>query len=175
MPTPLSLTPHESVVVRRSSPSELEVEVVWTSGGSRPPKHFHPSQDEHFEVLSGTLSVSLDGEERTLHAGDTLDIPRGTVHRMWNAGDEPARAVWRTTPAGRTEDWFRALDALHREGRVGRDGMPGPLAFGAYLTEYRDVMRLGGAPQPLLRGALWLLGAIGRLRGYRPGARVGIA
>ena len=41
-------------------------------------------------------------------------------------------------------------DALLVE--VGRDGMPSPLAFGAYLTEYSDVFRLGG-PQLLLRPA----------------------
>ena len=49
----------------------------------------------------------------------------------------------------------------------GRNGMPGPLAFGAYLTEYRDVFRLAG-PQPVLSPALKLLGALGRLKGYRP-------
>jgi hypothetical protein len=38
--------------------------------------------------------------------------------------------------------------------------MPGPLAFGAYLTEYRDVFRLAG-PQPVLVSALRLLGALG--------------
>jgi hypothetical protein len=47
--------------------------------------------------------------------------------------------------------------------------MPGPLAFRAYLTEYRDVIRLPG-PQPLVLGALRLLGMLGRLRGYRPQA-----
>jgi hypothetical protein len=46
--------------------------------------------------------------------------------------------------------------------------MPGLLAFGAYLTEYDDVIRLAG-PQPLVRGVLRLLGVLGRLRGYRPG------
>jgi hypothetical protein len=36
------------------------------------------------------------------------------------------------------------------------------------LTEYRDVFRLAARPRPLVRGALALLGVIGRLRGYRP-------
>jgi hypothetical protein len=85
---------------------------------------------------------------------------------MWNPGDEPVRAVWRTMPAGRTAEWFAALGELQRSGRVGPNGMPGPLAFGVYLTEYRDVIRLAG-PQPVVRRALGLLGAIGRLRGYR--------
>jgi len=45
--------------------------------------------------------------------------------------------------------------------------MPSVLAFGAYLTEYDDVFRLGG-PQLLLRPALAALGVVGRMRGYRP-------
>jgi hypothetical protein len=75
---------------------------------------------------------------------------------------------WRTTPAGRTEQWFRAIDRLIREGRVGSGGMPGPLAFGVLLSEYRDVFRLASGPDWLLRPALATIGLIGRLRGYRP-------
>jgi mannose-6-phosphate isomerase-like protein (cupin superfamily) len=162
----LKLTPHESVTIREHSDAALVVEARWGAGGSAPPGHFHPDQDEHFEVLEGQLSVRVDGEERTLEPGEAIDIPRGTVHRMWNGGQVPARALWRTEPAGRTAEWFAALDGLQRSGRVGRDGMPSVLAFGAYLTEYSDVFRLGG-PQALLRPALAVLGAVGRLRGYR--------
>ncbi|MEX2253777.1 MAG: cupin domain-containing protein [Thermoleophilaceae bacterium] len=164
------LTPHEWVQVRRQTPELLEVEGNWAAGGSPPPKHFHPGQDEAFEVLAGSLETWVDGRQATLSEGETLEIPRGAVHRMWNPGDEPARALWRTSPAGRTADWWADLSALRESGRVGKDGMPGPLAFGAYLTEYRDVIRLAG-PQPLLRPALLGLGVIGRLRGYRPAGR----
>lgn len=161
----LKLTPTESVEVRSSGPDGLEVEATYGPMGSPPPKHLHPEQDEHFEVISGAMKVKIDGEERTLSAGGQIDIGRCQVHQMWNAGSEPARVRWVTSPAGRTEQWFRAIDALHREGRVGRNGMPGPLAFGVMLTEYRDVFRLGG-PDWLLRPALATLGAIGRARGY---------
>ena len=85
---------------------------------------------------------------------------------MWNAGDEPARMLWQTRPAGRTEEWFRSIDALHREGRVGSNGMPGPLAFGVLLTEYRDVFRLAVGPEPVVRAGLAMLAVLGRLRGY---------
>jgi mannose-6-phosphate isomerase-like protein (cupin superfamily) len=162
----LKLTPHESVTIREHGEAALVVEARWGAGGSAPPGHFHPDQDEHFEVLEGRLTVRVDGEERTLEPGESIDIPRGTVHQMWNGGEVQARALWRTEPAGRTAEWFAALDGLQRSGRVGSDGMPSPLAFGAYLTEYSDVFRLGG-PQLLLRPALAVLGAIGRLRGYR--------
>jgi quercetin dioxygenase-like cupin family protein len=162
----LKLTPSESVTVREDTPGALEVEGRWGPGGTPPPKHFHPSQDERFEVTAGELHAWVDGEERVLRAGDVLEIPRGTVHQMWNPGPAEARAIWRTTPAMRTASWFRAIDAVHRSGRVGSNGMPGPLAYGVMLSEYRDVFRLAG-PDLLLRPALAALGAIGRARGYR--------
>jgi len=85
---------------------------------------------------------------------------------MWNESGETTETIWRTLPARRTEQWFRAIDAVRREGKVGKDGMSGPLAFGVYLTEYRDVFRLAG-PDWLLRPALAALGLVGRARGYR--------
>lgn len=166
MPKALRLTPTESVTVVQSTPELLEVSVDYRPMGSPPPKHLHPAQDERFRVESGTLRMRIEGEERELAAGDEAEIPRGVVHQMWNSGSEPVRAVWQTMPRLRTEQWFEAIDALHREGRVGKDGMPGPLAFGVLLTEYRDVFRLAVAPDPVLRPALGVLGAVGRARGY---------
>jgi len=165
MPETLRITPHESVEIRSSTPEALELEVTYGPGGKPPPRHWHPNQAEHFAVLEGHVRARVDDEDRDLGPGATLDVPRGTVHQMWNPGDAPARLTWRTSPGGRTEQWFRAIDALHREGRVGSDGMPGPLAFGVLLSEYRDVFRLAG-PEVLLRPALGLLGLIGRARGY---------
>ncbi|HEV2726759.1 MAG TPA: cupin domain-containing protein [Solirubrobacterales bacterium] len=160
----LKLTPIESVEIRSADADQLEVLVTYLPGDP-PPKHFHPEQDERFEVLEGTVRVELDGGVRDLRIGDSLEIPRGAVHRLWNPEEEAARAIWQTTPAGRTEQWFRALDALNREGPTGKNGQPGPLAYGVMLSEYRDVFRLAG-PDFLQRPALGLLATLGRARGY---------
>jgi hypothetical protein len=50
---------------------------------------------------------------------------------------------------------------------VDAKGMPGPLAFGVYLTEFRDVFRLGNAPDLFTRPVLATLAVIGRARGYK--------
>jgi quercetin dioxygenase-like cupin family protein len=163
--TTLKLTPTESVTVRSAAADALDVEALYGPGGSPPPKHLHPAQAEHFEVLEGALNTRVNGTERVLGSGDTLDIPAGAAHQMWNAGSEPARVRWRTIPAGRTLEWFEALDRLQREGRVLKSGIPSPLAMSVLLTEYRDVFRLAG-PDPVLRTAFAMLAQIGRLRGY---------
>jgi len=173
MPDRLKLTPSESVTIKTSTPGPLEVEGEYGPGGGAPPAHFHPSQDEHFEVIEGTLRVRVDGDERELSQGQTLDIPRGTKHQMWNPHVEPARVLWRTSPAGRTEQWFRSIDRLHRGGRVGKNGMPGPLAFGALLSEFGDVFRLAVGPQVVIRPLVSVLGVAGRARGYRVEASAG--
>jgi mannose-6-phosphate isomerase-like protein (cupin superfamily) len=167
----LKITPTESVTIRRTTPELLEVESTYGPAGKPPPRHLHPDQDEHFEVLAGRMRARVGDEDRILESGDTLDVPRGMLHQMWNPGDQPARMLWQTRPAGRTEDWFRSIDALHREGRVGSNGVPGPLAFGVLLTEYRDVFRLAVGPEPLVRPVLALLGILGRVRGYSATAR----
>jgi quercetin dioxygenase-like cupin family protein len=134
----LSITPHETVTILTETPELLAVEVRYTEGGRKPPPHLHPAQDEHFEILEGTLHAKVGGTDRVLGAGDTLDVPRGTVHTMW-AQDGPVRARWEVRPAGRTAEWFRTID---RE-------QPGLRGFAKLLREYDDVFRLAGPARAL--------------------------
>jgi quercetin dioxygenase-like cupin family protein len=107
----IHLGPNQDLRVVSSTPQRLVLEARWRQGGP-PPAHLHPSQEEHFEVLEGELMVALGDEPpRHLHAGDTLEIPPGTVHRMWNALPGEARAAWEVMPALRTEELFRTIDA----------------------------------------------------------------
>jgi len=58
----LQLTSHEAIEVVSVDAERLEVVATYAPGGERPPAHRHPRQDEHFEVLTGTLRVELEGE-----------------------------------------------------------------------------------------------------------------
>jgi quercetin dioxygenase-like cupin family protein len=136
----LELTPGESVEVVSADENGLVVEATYAAGGERPPAHQHPNQDEHFEVLEGTLRVELAGAVKEYAAGEGFDVPRGTVHRMSNDGLEPARVRWTTSPAGRTLDWFRELEATQR--RVGDSKLKRALAFPPLLYKFRDTFRL---------------------------------
>jgi len=44
-------------------------------------RHSHPDTDEFFLVLSGSLTITLDGEEVVLAPGDSHVVPRGTYHQ----------------------------------------------------------------------------------------------
>jgi uncharacterized cupin superfamily protein len=133
--TQFQLSPTQILTVVERGDSFV-VDAEWQPGGTgEPPNHLHPEQDEHFDVLEGELAVEVGGQPRTIRAGDTLDIPRATPHKMWNASDAPARARWATTPAGRTEEWFALIDSVNR-GTVDGSAMP------AKLEEYADTFRL---------------------------------
>ena len=138
----LKLGPHDSLEVRSSTAEALEVVASYRPLGSPPPAHLHPSQDEHFEVLEGSMRALVDGEELELPEGAEVDILRGQVHQMWNPGKEQARVRWVTAPGGRTEEWFRTLDSLFGEGGAIAEGRD--VDFGALLEEYADVFRLAG-------------------------------
>jgi quercetin dioxygenase-like cupin family protein len=62
----LTIRPTESVTVRENTPEMLEVEANYGSASREPPKHYHPSQDEHFEVLEGSIRVRAGDDQRTL-------------------------------------------------------------------------------------------------------------
>lgn len=153
MTTTLTLNGSEALVVRDSTADRLEVEATYQPHGERPPKHLHPHHDESFTVLAGTLRVGFADHERDFAAGESFVVPRGTVHHMWNPGDEPAVARWLSTPAERVEPFFTAMDRLHREGRAGLVGLAG------VLHAYRDVMR---PASPLTRAAVRVLGPLSR-------------
>ena len=162
----LKLTDSESVEIVGSGAQGLEVEATYGPGGSAPPKHLHPAQDERFRVIEGRIRAVAGEQQRELEAGDELEIPRGVAHQMWNPYEEPARVSWTTSPAGRTADWFRAVDALVRAGRAG--GVGGALSFGALLDEYDDTFRLAVGPTPVVGVAVKALGFAGRLTGHGP-------
>ncbi len=55
--------------------------------------HRHPG-DQWAAVQEGEVTLTIKGQEpRTLKVGDSVYIPRGTVHRNQNLTDKPARSI----------------------------------------------------------------------------------
>lgn len=136
----LKLGPATTLTIVEKTAGQLAVEAVYGPGGSPPPNHLHPDQDEYFKVLEGSMQVRMgDAVELEIFSGNDLEVPRGTPHTMWNGSAKPARLRWVTAPAGRTEEWFRALDAIQRQNEEGHSD---PQALARLLEEYSDVFRL---------------------------------
>ncbi len=49
----------------------------------------HDNRSEVWEVISGTLTVVLNGKELALEKGETINIETGDIHTMANLGSEP--------------------------------------------------------------------------------------
>jgi quercetin dioxygenase-like cupin family protein len=128
--------------------------------GEKPPEHYHPFQEERFEVASGRVTVRLDGRERTHAAGERFSVSPEVVHTMWNAGPEPAELVWETRPALKTDALLERLWGLPDK--------PGPLELAVVARAYDDEFRLPRPPRAVQRVLFGALAALGRLRGHRP-------
>lgn len=145
----------------------VRVEAVYTTPTRfRPPVHYHPRQEERFEVLSGTLRAVVDGEERSYGAGAAFTVPPGTPHEMWSE-EEGVRVDWQTRPALRTEEFFEAVWGLAQDGRTDERGRPGLLQAAVIARAYADEFRLARPPWPLQRAAFGALAPVGRLLGCR--------
>jgi len=75
----------------------------------------HAQRAEHWFVVEGTAKVTLDGREVTVNAGEAIDIPIGTAHRVENPGDADLVfiEVQRGTYLGE-DDIFRLQDDYGR-------------------------------------------------------------
>lgn len=57
-------------------------------------EHWHPYSEEFIYCVRGSITVRLNGEERTLSADEALHVPLGVRHRLQNDGDEAAFMVF---------------------------------------------------------------------------------
>jgi mannose-6-phosphate isomerase-like protein (cupin superfamily) len=112
----------------------LEMEARYRGDAPLAQSHYHPNQDEHFEVLEGTIHAVVGGADRRYGDGETFDVPAGTPHQM--AAEGPTRIRWEIRPALRTAEFFeRFYDALD-------NGFPEGTSAEQFLAEYSDVFRL---------------------------------
>ena len=115
----------------------LEIEAHYVGDAPLAQAHYHPSQDEHFEVKSGRIHAVIDGDERWYDEGERFEVPAGTSHQM--AAEGPTVLKWEVRPALRTAEFFeRFYDALD-------NGFPEGTTAQDFLEEYSDVFRLTDA------------------------------
>ena len=81
--------PWGSFTVLDDHEKDHKVKRLVVTPGKRLSYQVHARRAEHWFIVSGVATVTLDGEVFERSPGETVDIPIGTAHRCENKGDIP--------------------------------------------------------------------------------------
>jgi mannose-6-phosphate isomerase-like protein (cupin superfamily) len=148
--------------------TRMEIRVRPGPGEWVGPDHFHPIQEERFEVLSGTPVFRIEGTERAAGPGEVVTVPVGVSHIFRNGAAEELRMISEYRPGLKSvETFFATFFGLAADGKVNRRGRPGLLPSALTLWEVRDYFVVTKPPRIVQRLLFPPLAALARLRGYR--------
>ena len=68
--------------------SKFKVKRIEVLPGKRLSYQKHSQRAEHWFVIEGTAKVTLDGRDITINAGEAIDVPVGSAHRVENPGEQ---------------------------------------------------------------------------------------
>jgi mannose-6-phosphate isomerase-like protein (cupin superfamily) len=74
--------------------------------GGATEEHYHRVMEEIYFFTGGSGRMRLGDEESDVAAGDTVVIPPGTRHKLWNTGDEPLKLLCCCSPPYTHEDTY---------------------------------------------------------------------
>ena len=119
----MAITTHEEIKVgamairfviegEQSAGSIASFEFDVPAGAMLPSPHSHDGYDETIYGLEGVVTWTIEGEATDVGPGETLHIPRGSVHHFDNAGDVDAKQLAIITPGILRPDFFREVAAV---------------------------------------------------------------
>lgn len=76
------------------------------------PPHIHPTQDEWIVMLEGALEVEFGDQVHKAGPGDTVRMPRGIAHGIFNRSGQTATCVFGVAPSRKLFALFGALDGV---------------------------------------------------------------
>lgn len=147
----------------------MEIRVEADRSGMVGPDHYHPTQEESFEVVSGRARFRLDGREFDAAAGETVVVPVKGVHIFGNGGPEELVMISTYTPAPPTvETFFETIFGLASEGKFFLPGgVPNPLRAAQVMHHCRDYLVITSPPPLVQRFVFPPLAALSRLTGAK--------
>jgi mannose-6-phosphate isomerase-like protein (cupin superfamily) len=146
----------------------VRIECVVDPSGFVAKAHVHPAQTECFEIVEGSVTFKVDGQEIVARPGDRVLVPAGRRHQFWNATDDIVRFRCEIRPALGFEQLIETMFSLAQDGKTNRKGMPNPLRLAVIARARFDTVRLPFPPAWIQRVGLALGAPLGRLVGYRP-------
>jgi mannose-6-phosphate isomerase-like protein (cupin superfamily) len=72
--------------------------------GGETTEHLHRAAEEIYYFVSGEGRMRLGDEESEVRPGETVVIPPGTRHKLWNPGSEPLVLLCCSSPPYYDED-----------------------------------------------------------------------
>jgi quercetin dioxygenase-like cupin family protein len=153
---------------RETNGAAVVIETYVQPNGFVAAAHVHPSQEERFEVLRGTVGFRVGREKLVGGPGKRLTVPAGTPHKFWNAGDDVAHFVCEIRPALQFESLIETMFSLAADGKTNRKGMPNPLHLAVIAQAHFDTVQLPFPPAIVQRLGLALGSPLGRVLGYKP-------
>ena len=99
-----------------SERDDHKIKELVVNPGERLSLQKHQRRAEHWTVVRGEALVTVGKHEMLLKAGQSVDIPRGAVHRIMNPGEIPLVLV-----EVQMGDYFGEDDIIRMEDDYGRD------------------------------------------------------
>jgi mannose-6-phosphate isomerase-like protein (cupin superfamily) len=152
--------PDGSVYIVRRPAAEthgelVEMEFVLPSRCVPPPPHVHPQQVEEYEVLDGRFDVVVEGEWRTLAAGESAAVPIWALHTFRNRSGGVARVRNWHRPAMRFEDFIeRTCHTLQAAGVKRKRDPRVSLYLSMVMLDFEDTLGPGRRRERLPMQAL---------------------
>ncbi|MCD8508792.1 MAG: cupin domain-containing protein [Bacillus sp. (in: Bacteria)] len=116
----------------------LKIKVELPPNGDGPPLHYHAAFEELFEVIEGELAITVEEEERTYTAGETVKVPKYVNHRFRNASNKPVTFYVTLTPGHYFEESMRIAYGLIADNRVNKQGFPKNPLHTALMLKMQD-------------------------------------
>jgi len=127
-------------------------------------EHSHPYQEMTINVSSGTLTCTVDGVDKKIHAGEKTVIPAGAYHFQRNDSETEVHAVEQYRPALQMQEFFEVLIGWANDGKTSATGLPTPLRSAVMHRYFKRSIRSKSRRRNLMA---WLLAPLGRALGYQ--------
>ena len=95
---------------------DVKVKRITVNPNSRLSYQYHEKRREQWIIISGSLTIVLDGEKVFRGPGESIHIPLGAKHRAWNETNDPV--VFIETQTGTyfgEDDIIRVEDDYNRK------------------------------------------------------------